>query len=215
MRLNIAGEAIDLYADRALYWPARNRLCIADLHLGKDEVFRRAGIAVPRGDAAADLARLDGLIQRSGADTLWILGDLIHARLPQGDWQAPWREFLSRHAHMRIAVVEGNHDRALAETGLPVERLPACVVDGPFAFQHAPTPHPNTHVIAGHLHPAHRMRGLGRIPMFWLRPGITVLPAFSFFTGAYVPERTNGERRILCDGESLFDLDAYAQNQQQ
>lgn len=205
--LRIAGEAVELYADRALYWPSRKRLCIADLHLGKDEVFRRSGIPVPRGDASADLARLDRLITHSRADTVWILGDLIHARLPHGDWQAPWRDMLNRHPGVRFAVVEGNHDRALAETGLPVERLPACIVDGPFAFRHSPVPHAEAHVIAGHLHPAQRVRGLGRIPMFWLRPDITVLPAFSAFTGGHAPEPAVGERRILCNGDALYELD--------
>ena len=46
------GERLQLHADRALYWPARGRLLIADLHLGKGDVFRRAGIAVPRGGTA-------------------------------------------------------------------------------------------------------------------------------------------------------------------
>jgi uncharacterized protein len=207
LRLSIASETIDLFADRALFWPTRGRLCIADLHLGKDEVFRRSGISVPLGDASYDLARIERLLAASDARELWILGDLIHARLPQGRWQAPWHAFLEAHRHVRIAVVEGNHDRSLADADMRIERLGDCVIDGPFAFRHAPEPHQDAHVVAGHLHPAHRMRGLRSMPMFWLRPGITVLPAFSAFSGGYTPETVEAERRILCNGDALYALD--------
>ena len=42
-----AGEPLVLLGARALYWPARQALLLADLHLGKADVFRRAGIALP------------------------------------------------------------------------------------------------------------------------------------------------------------------------
>ena len=44
-----AGESLVLLGERALYWPTRQALLIADLHLGKADVFRRAGIALPSG----------------------------------------------------------------------------------------------------------------------------------------------------------------------
>jgi len=34
LQMVLAGEAVTLLADRALYWPARQRLIVADLHLG-------------------------------------------------------------------------------------------------------------------------------------------------------------------------------------
>jgi hypothetical protein len=49
-----------LVGARALYWPARRALLIADLHLGKADVFRRAGIALPSGGTGEDLQRLQG-----------------------------------------------------------------------------------------------------------------------------------------------------------
>ena len=45
----IAGERLVAFADRALYWPARKRLVLGDLHLGKADIFRAAGIPVPSG----------------------------------------------------------------------------------------------------------------------------------------------------------------------
>ena len=49
LAIKLANEPMVLLGARALYWPARSRLIIADLHLGKSHVFRQAGIAVPRG----------------------------------------------------------------------------------------------------------------------------------------------------------------------
>ena len=48
------GEPVHALADRALWWPARRRLVIADLHLGKGDAFRHAGIAVPRTESLKD-----------------------------------------------------------------------------------------------------------------------------------------------------------------
>ena len=62
LELIIAGQPMRLLGDRALYWPARQRLMIADLHLGKGDVFRRAGISLPAGGTSDDLSRLERLV---------------------------------------------------------------------------------------------------------------------------------------------------------
>lgn len=74
----LAGEPMTLLGERALFWPARARLIIADLHLGKSHVFRRAGIAVPSGATRGDLDRLAALVARTAARELWIVGDVLH-----------------------------------------------------------------------------------------------------------------------------------------
>ena len=78
--LLLGGEPVRLLADRALYWPARRRLLLADLHLGKADVFRAAGIALPRGGTGHDLARLSALVDATHAASVWILGDVLHGR---------------------------------------------------------------------------------------------------------------------------------------
>ena len=91
--LLIASEPMRLLADRALYWPARRRLLIADLHLGKGDILRAAGIAVPSGGTSHDLARLGVLLRATGASQLWVLGDFLHGpRQPRVE--AVWRAFL-------------------------------------------------------------------------------------------------------------------------
>src|SRR5690606_32115216 len=82
--LVISGEAMRLFAGRALYWPARSRLLIADLHLGKGDILRASGIPVPSGGTGLDLARLGALLELTHAAQLWVLGDFLHgARQPR------------------------------------------------------------------------------------------------------------------------------------
>jgi len=44
-------ESLILLADRALHWPKRKTLVLADVHLGKDATFRAAGLPVPAGNS--------------------------------------------------------------------------------------------------------------------------------------------------------------------
>jgi len=204
--LELAGEPVRLLADRALYWPARGRLLIADLHLGKGDTFRAAGIAVPTGGTAHDLARLAALLAGSGARSLWILGDFLHARRTAAV-DAAWRAFRDAHCEVAFAIIPGNHDRALDAPAAGVERLPGSVVDGPFELRHAPPSRPSPlHVLCGHVHPVLRLPGAGRHPLFWLRPRITVLPAFSAFTGGHPVPRADSGGSVLCEGEQLLQL---------
>lgn len=203
----LAGEEVELFADRGLYWPARRRMLVADLHLGKADVFRRAGIGVPRGGTSHDLARLSRLLDASGASELWVLGDVVHGAVNDTSWQESWRQWRVRHPQVSIAAVVGNHDRALANAGLGFELLGEEVDDGPFALRHHPGAHASRHVLAGHLHPAVRLPGMQgrRWPVFWLRGSHTVLPAFSEFTGSFVVEPAGSERVAICvEGEVVW-----------
>lgn len=202
-----AGETVELFADRALYWPAQRTLYIADLHLGKGDAFRLAGIALPSGGSALDLARLQRLLQHTGASTLRVLGDFLHGPTSQRSWRDHWNAWRAVHDRLRISVVTGNHDRALAGAGLDLELLGPAFDDGPFALRHAPQVHPHLHVLCGHLHPVAAPAGLGRRwPAFWLQPGMTVLPAFSRFTGGWRPPATPGATLMACVEESLIEI---------
>ena len=187
--LLIASEPMRLLADRALYWPARRRLLIADLHLGKGDILRAAGIAVPSGGTSHDLARLGVLLRATGASQLWVLGDFLHGpRQPRVE--AVWRAFLDAHPDCSCSVIAGNHDRALVADAAGVVHLPDDVADGPFRFRHMPVEAPDPdagHVICGHVHPVVRLPGLpGRHPALALDPHQSILPAFSAFTGGWL-----------------------------
>ena len=121
----LAGERVELLAQRALHWPAQRLLVIADLHLGKDDVFREAGIALPAGGGHADLARLSELLDVTGATRLRVLGDFIHGTRGVARWRNDWRAFRARH-DICVELVLGNHDRGLDTASLEV----AVVGDG-------------------------------------------------------------------------------------
>lgn len=204
--LLLAGEPMRLLADRALYWPARRRLLVADLHLGKADIFRAAGIALPRGGTALDLERIATLAAATGAASLWVLGDMLHGRTDLSSWRSAWEAFRARHPWLSIVVVGGNHDRALRDAGLDLELPGEAVRDGPFLLRHAPARAADAHVLCGHLHPVLRLPGQARAPAFWLQPGCTVLPAFSAFTGGQPLALGERDAAVACDGHALVPV---------
>ena len=202
--LVVAGEALRLLADRALYWPARARLLIADLHLGKGDILRSAGIPVPSGGTRHDLARLDALLRATAARELWVLGDFLHGRRHLRV-EASWRALMAAHPGCVASVIAGNHDRSLLPDALGLVHLPDDVRDGPFRFRHAPLADADAgtgHVLCGHVHPVVRLPGLpGRHPAMVLEPAQAILPAFSAFTGGREPGPDS--RWIACAGGVL------------
>jgi DNA ligase-associated metallophosphoesterase len=191
MRIEIAGQTLQLLPEGAVWWPARDALLIADLHLGKDQVFRRHGMAVPASVLEGELERLDQLLAAHPARELIILGDLVHAPPePDETWPdviAKWRR--NRPA-LHIGVVLGNHDRALAgplaawgmtDLGHRCERDGLALVHE--ADLEAPAPG-----LSGHVHPVARIRAGSeriRLPVFARRDEHLILPAFGRFTGGH------------------------------
>jgi len=209
LELTLGGEPVQVLADRALFWPRRQRLLVADVHLGKGNIFRAAGIAVPSGGTGRDLARLDRLLRHTGAGELWILGDFLHGARHL-DVEQAWRTLLAAHPQVEVAVVAGNHDRALQAVALGVALLPGDVVDGPFRFRHHPLDdhtEGGAHVLCGHLHPVVRLPGLPRqYPAFLLANGQVVLPAFSAFTGGWRIDDPETQWIACAEGELLARL---------
>ncbi|MOA34482.1 hypothetical protein D3C78_1558570 [compost metagenome] len=89
---------------------------------------------------------------------------------------------------------------------LDIRQLGESVADGPFLFRHLPHADPHgRHVIAGHVHPKTRVPGVPRSwPAFWLRESMTVLPAFSDFTGGQTVGAGDGSALVACvEGSAL------------
>ena len=205
------GEAsLALYGERAVHWPAADALLIADLHLGKGTVFRRAGLAVPRGGTRLDLARLSALLTVTGAARLVILGDVLHGALhDDAAWREDWQAFRHAHAALEVEAVLGNHDGALrhdgAALGLALRHDGA--VERDVALCHEPDQAPpGAPSLCGHRHPAAHVPGLGRMPAFWWRPRARqlVLPAFSAFTGRVAPRASAGDVFLACAGHAVL-----------
>ena len=209
-----AGESLYLLPERAVWWPRRRTLFIADVHLGKDATFRVAGIPVPDGAARATLARLSHCVAAAAADRLIILGDLLHSRTGRtNDVFDAFHAWRSKHALLDITLVRGNHD---ASAGDPPASLDIRCVDAdeslpPFRLLHAPpddfatapplrrapTPTAGSACICGHLHPAVVIRtpaGRRAFPCFYFTQSCALLPAFGDFTGAKPLQPGPGDR---------------------
>lgn len=202
-----AGESLMLLPERALWWPARHTLLVADLHLGKAASFRAAGQPVPAGTTQRNLARLDALIERHAARRLLVLGDFLHAQEARTPALlaalAAWR---TRHAALAVTLVRGNHD---SHAGDPPPGLDIALADephllGPFACCHHPQHHATHFVLAGHVHPVCVLRGPGRdrlrLPCFVADAGQAVLPAFGEFTGGWHVQAAP-QRRLYAIGD--------------
>ena len=207
------GEAWVALGERALWWPRRRTLCIADLHLGKAAAFRDAGVPVPESTTGADLVRLTALLERWGPELLVIIGDMLHAKAGMspailtsfGKWR-------SAHRELDVLLVRGNHDEG---AGDPPREWGIRVHDGPFGdeadgavrFCHDPAEalDASEPTLCGHLHPAVLLSGASRdmrAACFWLRERIGVLPAFGSFTGSRVVRPSRGDRVLVVrDGE--------------
>jgi DNA ligase-associated metallophosphoesterase len=205
--VNLAGSELWLLADKAIWWPEHKALLIADLHLGKAATFRQLGQPVPHGTTAANFERLDQLLHDFPCEHLIVLGDFMHARQAQNpatlNALSTWR---ARHPELRITLIRGNHDRHAGDppAALTIQTVPEPLLLGPLALQHEPDPHPTHHVLAGHLHPAYRLRGRGRqslrLPCFVVGPQLTLLPSFGSFTGAMTVQPED-EQQIYVVGD--------------
>jgi DNA ligase-associated metallophosphoesterase len=192
LEIACAGESLLLHPDRALIWPASRTAFIADLHLGKAEIFRRSGIPIPEGDTLADLRRLDALIETHALERIVLLGDFLHAASSDrsssthADAFTAWRK--TRGA-LEFVVIAGNHDRRSAGRELADSvawHLKEWRI-GPFLCRHHPGGADDGYVLAGHIHPVRYLYGSHRertrVPVCWVRNDYAVLPSFGSFTG--------------------------------
>lgn len=205
--LHLAGEEIWLLADKALYWPARQCLLIADIHFGKASAYRSLGQPVPQGTTSANLQRLDQLLETYVCAQVIFLGDFLHGPGSHSpSTLGALRAWRSRHEGLKLTLIRGNHDKRAGDPpgDLSIEVVTEPLLLGPFALQHEPEPHASHHVLAGHVHPVYRLRGKGRqslrLPCFQIGSLLSLLPAFGAFTGGYVVEH-NGDSRIFVIGD--------------
>ncbi len=211
--ITVAGEVLQLLAERAVFWPRRSTLFVADMHFGKASAFRAAGLAVPEGALADDLKRLSRAIERTGAERVIILGDALHARsgLAESLLAAVTRWRLE-HTRQRFVVVRGNHDRHAGDP--PPEWGMVCVeapyIEPPFALCHVPGTLPNYYTLAGHVHPAMRLRGRAglseRLLCFVVGTRRMILPAFGSFTGSATVQPESDDRIYAIAGDVLVEI---------
>ena len=184
-----------LHPERVMYWPAQKILFAADVHVGKEHVFARHGIAIPGGISESTLKQLFALAHASGAQRLIVLGDFMH-NVPTAseNWLVTLTQLLDQHSHIVVEVVAGNHDRAAGRDVTDARLLwhaSSLEIEG-LALHHEPCKDIRGYVLCGHLHPAWRIgkarRGSIKAPVFWFQEHCAVLPAFGEFTGGVIIE---------------------------
>jgi DNA ligase-associated metallophosphoesterase len=231
-RVRLGGADLHLDPSGALVDPARGRLFVADLHLGKGATLRAAGLPVPAGTSRETMRRVTGAMARAegGIRELWVLGDLIHAA--SGLDTSLVREvsaWITSLPGGALHLVRGNHDGGAG--ALPAEwnlvEYPdphwleeyqvAHVPPGPDAIGVRDGDRP---VIAGHLHPMVRLlRGRTRspkVPAFvgWdgtrSAPGVLVLPAQGRLVDGAVIRGRPGMVAWACTADGVAPVPAGA-----
>ncbi|MDR3688980.1 MAG: ligase-associated DNA damage response endonuclease PdeM [Fimbriimonas sp.] len=207
----IAGERMFALGEKALLWPERSTLFVADVHLGKDSAMIASSIPVPLGATTESLCRLSRLIEQTGVSSLVLLGDLWHAKAGRSD--QVYGEFVvwtRMHAGVKMTLVEGNHDikagPLTAETR--IEEVSEPFRMSPFVLCHVPQVSDDGYVLAGHIHPGVVLEGFGRqsikLPCFWFGNRMCVLPAFGEFTGCARVAPVEGDRvLVVANGQVL------------
>ena len=199
--IEVVGNILQLHTGRAIVWPERSTLLIADLHLGKEHTFARQGVPIPAGPSQQSLDRLTTLIASTRPERLIVLGDLMHA-IPHRheSWLGALSRFLDQHQGLDVQVCAGNHDRTDGQNRVDarVQWHSEPIVEGPFVLQHHPGSDERGYVLSGPVHPVMRIarrRGKPlRAPAFWFRQRHAVLPAFGSFTGGHAITPSSGDR---------------------
>jgi DNA ligase-associated metallophosphoesterase len=204
-------ETLHLLPDHAVWWPAKQVLFIADLHLGKAATYRKLGQPVPAGSTQDNLHRLSTLITQHTPQHLVFLGDFLHAAagrtLELMQALQLWRQ---QHAEMRMTLVRGNHDDRAGDppTEAQIEVVSEPWLIGPFAACHHPQTHPTHFVLAGHDHPVLHLRGPARdrlrLPCFVSDTAQATLPAFGAFTGGFAVEPRPGQALHAVGGDRVW-----------
>lgn len=162
-------------------------LVIADLHLGKINHFRRAGVAAPQEANRANMETLMQVIMELHPKQVVFLGDLFHSHY-NSEWEVLGNTILA-FPEAEFILIKGNHDILSAEQyekhRIRVE--PEMLVEGCVTLRHDAVLDSKTVQLCGHIHPGLTLRGNGlaseTFPCFWFGSQTAVLPAFGAFTG--------------------------------
>ena len=185
VRFSFCGVELAAIGPGALYWPAREALLVADLHLEKASWYARSGQMLPPYDSIATLSELAALQGKTGAREIWCLGDSFHDREGCERLSAEARaRLIALTSATRWTWITGNHDAVLTDHcgGAVVEEAQ---VDG-LILRHEADPCDLRPELSGHFHPKLRLtlRGRSVARRCFVASGTKlILPAFGALTG--------------------------------
>ena len=188
MDVEILDEQFGLYPQKAIFWKSQAALLLSDLHLGKINHFRKAGIPVPPKANDHNLEVFIDLVRLCKPKRVICLGDLFHSHY-NAEWEV-FGEVVRHFSSVSFQLVQGNHDimSKYQYSRKGIEVLDTLQV-GKFLLTHHPleTIPEGLYNIAGHIHPGVSLRGKGRqamtLPCFYFSARQAFLPAFGEFTG--------------------------------
>ena len=199
---------MQLLPEKALYLIQHKILLLADLHFGKVNHFRKAGIAVPAKANKKNAETLIDLIQRTKPERIIFLGDLFHSHYNE-DWEVIGQ--IRKHfAHLSFELVIGNHD-IMSEQQYKRHSLQLHQKElkaGNFLLTHEVVDelHDGLYNLSGHMHPGVRLRGMAKqsmmLPCFYFGKSHGILPAFGSFTGlAKITPKRNEKVFVIAEGK--------------
>lgn len=204
---SFAGQTFLASPQGALFWPAREALLVADLHLEKASWFARLGQFLPPYDSHATLSELSALVERTGVRRLYCLGDSFHDRFGCDRLAADARALLlALTARLDWVWILGNHDPGFADH-CGGTLMAEAQVDG-IVLRHEAMDDPRPE-ISGHYHPKLRVTVHGRRVSrrcIVESPSKLILPAFGSLTGGLDAAHPEILRRVGSGASALVPL---------
>lgn len=209
--ITLENEVLEMHAEKGLYWQDRHILFLADLHLGKINHFRRAGIPVTTAANDRNLERLIDILRKCKPRRVIFMGDLFHSAY-NSEWEI-FGQALTYFPEISFELVVGNHD-ILSDYQYLKHRLilhKSPIEEGPFILSHEPMESVRgKYNLAGHIHPGVQLKGKGRqrltLPCFFFGKSAGVLPAFGAFTGLYKMAVKPNDRVYVVANEQVITL---------
>jgi len=210
VQIRVAENEMVLLPEKVVFFPGKRTLLLSDLHLGKANHFRRAGIPVPLRANKTNLENLISLALQHKPQRIIFLGDLFHSHY-NSEWES-FGQLVQSLSDIRFELVTGNHDilseRQYVKYGIVVHE--ELFLDHKILLRHEPLDASDgLFRICGHIHPAITLRGKGRdsetFPCFWISNNQMVLPAFGAFTGRHPVTPKKSDQIYFIAGKQVID----------
>ena len=185
-RFKLNGATLEPHQSGALYWPDKQTLIVADLHLEKAASIASSGQFLPPYDSIETLNQLDAVIAKFRPRRLIALGDSFHDRFVAHRLHPDLLARLQTLSRLvEITWVVGNHDPEVPAFlgGTVVEDVDLDTLH----FRHEASPlFGQAGEVSGHYHPKACTLVKGRRytkSVFVADNHRLILPAFGVFTG--------------------------------
>ena len=209
LEIEINNNIFVLHCSGAMYWVEKRMLLISDPHLGKVSHFRKYGSAIPEGAIYKNFMKLDEVVNYFRPESICFLGDLFHSEL-NNEWHL-FDDWVSR-IDIPIVLIAGNHDiiNPAKYHDINIRIVNEWELDG-ILLTHYPEMREDFFTLCGHVHPAVRLRGVGRqfltLPCFFKSNNQMILPAFGAFTGTHIIKPSEGNAVYAITKEAVIAVE--------